>query len=392
MAERPGSRNLVAPQTGPVPARGVATLDTGAQVSKCRLDSIVNILRDQGISEEVTEFAKQPQRDTTTKVYDKQWSFFVKFCQEKDWSPFSITVSQLGEYLLHLFNRGLAHSTINTHKAAISSVLTHLGANLAECTVIRNLMKRIEIERPRQERIIPRYDIALVLKQFMKPPFIDERGSDMDVPLDIFVCKVTFLLALATGARRSELHALSRTHKFNLECKNSGLQTLTLHTQTGFLAKTDRPGASRAPIIIPSMSHMVGQREPERLLCPVLAVTKYLARTPNGQWSSQDERLLRHPNCKRKTTKGNVSMWIRSAVVLTHEAAGQSPADGTRPHEVRAIASSLLASAGATMDEVLEGGRWRSKNTFFNHYLREMGDTLQRIGAPVVAAGKVLSV
>ena len=142
---------------------------------------------------------------------------------------------------------------------------------------------------------------------------------------------------MATGARRSEIHALSRTHKFKLECGNSGPQTLRLHTYPGFLAKNARPGANRDPIVIPSMAHMYGAGDLERNLCPVRAVTKYLARAKDGRWKKADHKLIRHPNPDRSTSTNNISMWIRNAVVLTHEAAGQELPETAKAHEVRAI-------------------------------------------------------
>jgi hypothetical protein len=67
------------------------------------------------------------------------------------------------------------------------------------------MFKNFCIERPKQRRLIPAWDLGIVLKASQLSPF---------EPLDLIsfkflTYKCCFLLALATGRRRSELHALS---------------------------------------------------------------------------------------------------------------------------------------------------------------------------------------
>ena len=116
-----------------------------------------------------------------------------------------------------------------------------------------------------------------------------------------------------------------------------------------------------------------------------------MTRTPNGPYSVEDGRLLRHPSPTTRTTKGNVAQWIKTAIVKAYEAAGVDTTDlNFRAHEVRAVANSLAAYDGATLEEVMAGGRWRTPNSFFRHYLRDMSATLQHLSGPVIAAGRLV--
>ena len=354
-----------------------------------RLDSISRILRHQGVPDDVIDLAKRPQRESTAHVYSAQWTMFVEHCRRGKIEPFQVTESQLATYLLGLYNRGLQPSTIKVHRSAILSVLKYLHPKLSESVLIADLLRRFEIDRPRQQRVLPKFDIDLVLRQFLKPPFIDDRNSDTGIPLQTLAYKVAFLLALATGNRSSELHALSRSSLKTTRDEQSGKRILTLNTHVGFLAKNQRPDVKPSPVQIHSMDHCVGQGEPERLWCPVRCTQVYLARTPNGAYSVQDTRVLRHPDPNHKTTKGHVALWIRMAISTAYTAAGADPVN-VNAHEVRALAHSLSAYSGATVSEVLEGGKWSSANSFFRHYLREMTGATGSLRAPIVAAGRLV--
>ena len=301
----------------------------------------------------------------------------------------------VASYLVHLFHRGLKPATIKVHRAAVQSVLKHIAPQLASSALLHDLCKRFEIERPRTVRVLPKFDLNLVLWQMLKPPFVDKAGgTDYRIPLSTMVAKVTFLLALATGSRTSELHALSRARgALTWERFPEGKRVVSMKPFPRFLAKNDRPDRVPSPIVIPSMDHIVG-REPERLWCPVRAVEIYLARTPDGPYAADDFHLLRHPKSTVRTTKGHIALWIRRAVTLAYEAAGEGTESvHCNPHEVRAIAHSLAAYNGASLREVIQGGRWSSSEPFFRHYLRDMSETLSgSIGRrPLIVAGNLLN-
>ena len=176
------------------------------------MDTLSAILRFKGIPDTVISYAAVPQRDSTSGLYDKQWKAFSQFCRTKSVHPLNSTEIVISEYLVNMFQGGAQPSTIKVHKAAILSVLCHVTPELPDSVIIKNCVRRFEVERPRTHRVLPKFDINLVLWQLLKPPFTSEDGkSDRDIPLDIFVCKVTFLLALACGKRSSEMHAFTRT-------------------------------------------------------------------------------------------------------------------------------------------------------------------------------------
>ena len=220
----------------------------------------------------MANWASVPQRESTRKLYESHWSLYHKWASEKGFLPLQPTLNDIATYLIHLFEDvGLQPSTIGVHKAAIASVLRHtqLEFDISSELVLTNLMKRFSLLRPRTVRISPRWDLALVMRQLMQPPFADADSiSDARVSNAWFTRKTAFLLALASGARASEIHALSRSdHLFGVQPTPQG-EVLVLRPFPGFLDKNALPQDTPKAWRIPSLSHLF-PHDREKLLCPV---------------------------------------------------------------------------------------------------------------------------
>ena len=87
----------------------------------------------------------------------------------------------------------------------------------ADDVVLKDLLLSFKRERPSPARTVVSWNLQLVLEVFKSGRFEDYTMiSDKELTL-----KIVFLLALASGKRRSELHAFSRADVFFEEvCKN----------------------------------------------------------------------------------------------------------------------------------------------------------------------------
>ena len=88
--------------------------------------------------------------------------------------------------------------------------------------------------------------------------------------------KTVFLLKLALGRHRNEIHALCCDEKCYRFRADGGL--VTLITEPGFLVKNQKPQDSTPWIVIPVLEPTVGDH-PHRKLCPVRALKAYLDKT-----------------------------------------------------------------------------------------------------------------
>ena len=108
----------------------------------------------------------------------------MSYCRKDKINPLNASDAVIADYLVYLFEvKNLLVNTIKVHRAAISSVVKHLRPEVLNSTTLKDLVHRLELERPRVKRVYPKFDLGLVLQQFLKPPFTDSSGSDLKIPL-----------------------------------------------------------------------------------------------------------------------------------------------------------------------------------------------------------------
>ena len=177
--------------------------------------------------------------------------------------------------LLHLFNQNKQVNT-KVYQSAIASVLKILNppTPLQEDT-IHNLLCAMSIQRPRSQEILPKWHLSVVFKALMKPPFTVD-GSDKNISLQLLSYKTAFLVALATGARGSELVALSRAnHNLTFSRLRSGARHVSIRLVPKYIPKNARLDTIPKPLEYPGITHLFS-RDPERLLCPIRTLGLYI--------------------------------------------------------------------------------------------------------------------
>ena len=121
------------------------------------------------------------------------------------------TVQQLADFLIFLFEeKKLAISSIQGYRSCISKVFLAKGIDISHDRDLNMLVRNFAIERPVQHREAPRWDLMIVLRLLMKPPF---EPMNMASLADM-TRKLAFLLSLATAKRNSEVWAFSADVRF----------------------------------------------------------------------------------------------------------------------------------------------------------------------------------
>ena len=120
------------------------------------------------------------------------------------WHVFRVRSHHFSTYMMHLFRDGLRPLTIISHRTSVASVLRHWVYDPAADPHIKLLVRAFRLERPVQRRIMPKWDLHLVLLSLLRPPFTsqsdkDGESSDDVIPLKWRTLKCVFLLALASG-------------------------------------------------------------------------------------------------------------------------------------------------------------------------------------------------
>ena len=135
----------------------------------------------------------------------------------------------------------------------------------------------MDLQHPKYKELCPKWNLALVLAYLTSPPF----EPIMNASLWHLTLKTVFLLKLASGRRRNELHALSCNEKCHRFRADRGLVT-------------QKPQDSTPRIVIPALRPLV-RDHPDMKLCPVRALKAYLERTKELEVHRGRTRLFLNP-------------------------------------------------------------------------------------------------
>ena len=357
-----------------------------------RLVSRSGQLQEQGFSVEVAERIAAPQRSSTRNIYKSKWALFEKWCRDISVDFSSPSVKQISDFFMYLYqDLNRRPSTIDGYRTAIVDTLGPTAQHIAHNEDLHRLLSSFHRDRPKSSRNLPQWNLSVVLNELTKAPFEPMKDTD----LKHLTLKTAFLLALASGKRRSEIHAWVANKVSNL----GQWEKVALFPSSDFIAKNQlaREGSqSVSPVTIPALTTIVDRQfKEDRTLCPVRALRYYLDRTKDLRGS----RSLLFISFKKGHTSdirpATLSSWLKQTILLCYKQADQQALDlvQVKAHDIRAFAASKAFYGGVSVDQIMQACHWKAHNTFTNFYLKDLtwsdNDNNMYLG-PVVAAQQVL--
>ena len=269
--------------------------------------------------------------------------------------------------------------------------LTLWAQRIAHNADLHRLLSSFHRDRPKSSRNLPKWNLSVVLNELTKAPFEPMKDSD----LKHLTLKTAFLLALASGKRRSEIHAWVANKVANL----GQWEKVALFPSSDFIAKNQlaREGSQSVSLVtIPALTTIVDRQfKEDRTLCPVRALRFYFDRTKDLRGS----RSLLFISFKKGHTSdirpATLSSWLKQTILLCYKQADQQALDlvQVKAHDIRAFAASKAFYGGVSVDQIMQACHWKAHNTFTNFYLKDLTwsdtDNNMYLG-PVVAAQQVL--
>ena len=338
-------------------------------------------------SSEVAERIKAPQRESSRNVYQSRWAIYGQWYSQNKVDITSATVPQVAEFLNYLFTvKILKPATITGYRTAIADALGSQGELISKSLELNRLIASFTRDRTKPSRSIPTWDLSLVLLGLTKSPF--EPLSE--APLKWLTYKTVFLLALASGKRRSEIHAW--THSSVSSRRN--WSEVTVSPSPAFLAKnqlaSDGPDSIK-PVVIPALTTMLDSSLVEdKSLCPVRALKVYLDKTKSVRKGKALLFVSLREDYSKDITRITISQWIKQTIHTCYQSSDMTDQQVTqvRAHDVRAMGASLAFKGGVSLEQVLSSCYWRSHNTFTNFYLKDIcweNENIFNLG-PIVSA------
>ena len=209
--------------------------------------------------------------------------------------------------------------TIKGYRSAISSTISSCGSRteLSYSQELSSLIRSFQLERPLQRKVAPQWNVSLVLQALTKPPFEPIAKCE----LKLLTLKTVFLVALASGRRRSELHALCiDSHHFR---QNQDQSLVTLYRDLEFVAKTQALDGVAEPIQLRAFTS-VGSADIDRKLWPVRSLLQYRKATTKPECRKRRKKLFisYKPSKSDEIKRTTISSWIVKLKRLTYESEG----------------------------------------------------------------------
>ena len=350
------------------------------------------LIKQAGYSDKVIAHLHKARAKTTRAVYDSKWAVFASYCSNQGWDPFKARSADVAEFLSWAFEvRNSSPRTLQGYRSAISAKLRlATGYDPGQDEVLTQLLKSFFVQKPVKDRSVIKWDLNLVL-HYLKHGKMQATASLS--PRDVTL-KMVFLLALASGKRRGELHALEPT----LYPIGNNWQAVCLKPRPEFLGKTHfaTSGAGTfQELVVPALTADPRAEPMDIALCPVHTLRVY--KNVSDRYRSPKQKRLIISFVKGRDTDlapqsvSNYLKWLVEQAYADTAATGQlAKKFSMTPHDLRGVATSLKAMTQVTTRELMAAGTWSSMNTFLKCYVKSFSRSeltgLYELG-PFIAAG-----
>ena len=273
--------------------------------------------------------------------------------------PRSASISRIADFLIALFDKGRSISTLRGYRSAIAAV-HYDGVSVSNSSSLANLLKALFVQRPPARKLLPSWSLPAVLEALSKPPF----EPLAEASLRNVTVKTVFLVAIASGQRRSALHALSAAPG-HIRWEPGGVRLLPNPT---YIAKNQTASSGPVEIFIKPLSSLSSVAE-DKVWCPVRALKYYWHRTKGKRSGDQLFVISREPFSP--ASRDTISNWIVTAIQAAGPAA-LAPGNVPHAHDTRSISTSWALFNGVSIEEIHRAAYWRSPNSFISFYLRDI--------------------
>ena len=317
--------------------------------------------QEAGLSQRAADFAASSLRASTRTTYDSRLAGFIEWCSRSSTDPSSASLGCIADFLLSLFDKDLSISTIRGYRSAIAS--SHRGfadgSTVSNSLFISKLLKAFFLKRPPCRSLVPSWSLPSVLRCLAEAPFEPLHQAS----LPHLTIKTAFLIAIASGQRRSSLQALSMDPG-HLLWENSGVRLIP---KASFIAKNQTTSSGSVEIFLPSLASHSSVEE-DKVWCPVRTLKWYLDRTKSLR--STTDLFVTTTAPHRAASRDTVSRWLVDCIKLAGDSVLQ--VGPLRAHDTRALSTSWALFNGASIEQVQKAAFWANPNSFISCYLKDV--------------------
>ncbi|XP_071789789.1 uncharacterized protein [Asterias amurensis] len=299
----------------------------------------------KGFSQEVSQVMLDSCRPSTHKQYQSAWTTWCSWCDRRGLcDPVSAPITEIVEFLVTCEkDKGLSYRSLGVYKSAISMYHQPLeGKPVGQSADVCKLMKGFYNRNPPR----PKYALTWEVDQVLQ--YIKTLPPNDSLSLKLLSLKTVLLLGLVTLGRVSSL--------VHIDIRDLCVSQSELRFIPTKLHKQNRPGNNIKSVIIESYE--------EKQICPVYAISKYLART-RALRGTETQLFISHMKPHKKVVSLTVSRWMVEMLSVSG-----IDTDRFKAHSTRGAAASCSHKLGVALRDILETAGWASNSTFSQFYQR----------------------
>ena len=275
------------------PASLSSTASGSVKASSSCMETIQRFVKSCGFSRHVAKQTALARKPSSRAGYQAKWLVYRRWRTTEGHSISRPSLPKIADFLFWLRrSRKFSVSAVMGYRSMLSAVFRSVLPEISTSAVLHDLLRSFRVEAPIRSVIPPAWNLLAVL-EFLKSPIFEPLRQ---ASLRDLTRKTLFLIALALAKRVSEMQALSRTVDFSSS-------TAAVAYVPEFLAKTESALRSLPRSFdIPSLSDFAAGLPDEMLLCPVCALSEYIARTssvPNRPRNSLYLHAILFGPCRR---------------------------------------------------------------------------------------------
>ncbi|XP_044125830.1 uncharacterized protein LOC122933245 isoform X1 [Bufo gargarizans] len=348
---------------------GHSALPGSIQTQSDSLEIDESLLEPEGLSAAVLRTMSHSRAPATVKAYARVKRIFLLWCASHQVPSQDPPVSAILQFMQDGLDKGLSPSTL---KVQISALSAAFGRSLHQDPLIKRFLKGAVRLKPSISRPIPQWDLSVVLKGLSGPPF--EPLEEVD--FKFLSWKVTFLLAVTSAKRISELQAFSAYEPYTLFLPDRVL----LRFLPTFLPKVPSVHNINQVVSLPVLCSSSSSAEETSLhtLDVARCLRIYIERSREFRRSENLLILFFGRNKGKKASKPTLSRWIREAIRESFASQNRPPPAFVTAHSTRAVSTSWAERSLIPLEQICSAASWSSHSTFVSHYrlnLRGSEDT-----------------
>lgn len=336
-----------------------------------RLEIIKYHISQRGFSKKAVQRITHRHRVSTGAQYEAKWQQYLHWCHQRDAHPLEPSELLIADFFIFLFEeKKFCPATVIGYRTMLTQTFKFFPEISFDCLnncYLQAILQNLKITCPATRFKTPQWDLAVVLRALMKPPF----EPIVSIPFDLLTYKTAFLLTLASGARASEIHALS-FHSFS---RDRNWTHVWLSPSDTFLAKnqTSRAPGERRHFRVPALTN-ISDDTSARYLCPVRALRIYMAKTHNRRKGKKLLFLAISPKYQKDITKNTLTNYIKQAIIRAYKVSTEQDISLSKCsiHEIRALSASIAFKYNVSLDKIMQNCTWKSDLIFTNYYLRDL--------------------